>query len=217
MNIDLWKNLKIGDKILLKDPDRKYNVEDNTEYITRRIEKIQTIQESDDLVTWIILYLMDDVIDDLRVIIKIVDNDVEFMTVYDTVICNGITRSELISQNVTWMFDLNLSKDENININDLKFIDHITYSNHDENEDENEFEYEYNKISYDTMYAESAYLPDSTMDGIFTSVTEYICDDVKAPFNYVIIIEEGENEDDGGHISIFTGFIMNEFDIKISK
>lgn len=206
-----WKKIQVGDMITIKDEQA---IEDSFEEASsmhgmdQKVEKIQIIQEEDDLATWILFSLSNSDDLDMRLVVKIVGEDIALSIVTEIEGFEPDTKGKLLDEDICWMFESFDNKDD---IDDIEFSVIIT-------QDIDGKEYCFKQKRQSTMYGSSTCVPyEEYEDNIFTSITEYSCDDMKIDNSELLILEEGEDEKEGGFISIFVGNNLELSEVEVFR
>ena len=208
---DFWKKVRVGDMVTLQGTQV---IEDSMEenqsmcMTDRKVEKIQTVQEGDGLATWILFDISNQDELDTRLVAKLVGEDVTLSLVTEVDEFYPDTKQNLLKEECDWMFEQ--PEEEDFGLNDIDFSQIIIQEDVDSGDT-----FEFTQKSQGTLYGESKYDPEEEYNGIFTSITEYSCDDKNNDISELIIIEEGEDEEEGGFITILAGNQLEPSEVEI--
>lgn len=185
-----------------------------------KVKSFRHFTEESNLAEYLLFELLDegtDEPDDLRLVIKIVDQTVDRRIHFIDDEFDPRTRSEVLNDGESWLFDdddIEDMEEGEILKSELAYVDEIQQDVEDN--DGNTQTYMFEQKDYGSLHGSSTiHPPESGMpEEEFTMITEYTCvDEIDNP--ELMVVELGDDDENGGVITLMPGTTLNETEVDV--
>ncbi len=216
-----WRDVKPGSTITLSDAQALEDSMERGEGVEPRdytIESVWKIRESAGLAEWI-LFQLDDEEQELYLVVKIVDQDLDLFVFYEPEEFEPGNRADIVERGDTWLFE-EPEDVENFTLEELNFVSELSFTfEFEEEEGSAEMSAVHYKMKEQgVLYGECTREPAmSGLERVMACVVEYnSLEDQHNPGVFVLELG-GEHSNEGGLISMMMGARINLVEVDVLK
>lgn len=219
-NPEFWREIIPGSTITLTDTQaiddsvRKGGGVSGTDYM---VESVWKIMHKDRFAEWL-LFKLDDEEQELWLIAKIVDREVDLAVFFEPDEFRPGNRRDLVEQGDTWLFN-EPDNPEDFEYDELEFVNEIIWEvESGEGEDLREMEVSYRMKGQRVLYGYCTHDPiQSGLGRIMASVIEYRTDADYDNSELMLLELGGEHSREGGLITMLIGCPINFSEVDVLK